>query len=475
MGGDLIMKLRLIMMLAYLTATSQSLPAGLRQPEVTDENVQAVAQKKAPGSGIWDATQIYAAMDKARNGQPEDLMRLTSMAGHTLAWKPAKKDLQQYHKYLETNENPFVQYFAVVAVGRLKDASSVEPLQKFIMAAQHRSQSGNLNQPEIVPLQFAIQMAIAVMGEIDVDNDLSVAFLGKLLKSDIPKEFGGAVAHSALARKGRPGLQRLLEESRTLTADDRQVNYVGFAISEINDPTLVGDLYVACLNTNYPGRIRASALFAIEGMGTNPPNGQQLIIDILMNEKSDMRRCAAACVGRFGTASGRELLRKVRNAPGKNAEELIKSIDETLLQCDTENTIGDVVKAILSPTTPDAHKKRLCYSLSVQALGKDNIVRYAETIKTCLKVENIDGEPLNAGRVSIWLNLYRATGVKHPVTLAYDTDQHYQNATSEIRAEIEEKYEWEHKYSYGQPRKMAEDETRQIVTRWIKNKTGGDR
>ena len=95
--------------------------------------------------GIWGDPEISVAVEKIRKGENADLMRLTSKAKTKSSWKPAKKSLPKYHECLGTNENPKVQFFAVAAIGRLKDKSSMAPLQTFIMTAQHRLQEGTIS------------------------------------------------------------------------------------------------------------------------------------------------------------------------------------------------------------------------------------------------------------------------------------------------------------------------------------------
>ena len=459
---------------------------------------EEVAQK-ADG-GIWGDPEISAAVEKIRAGQTVDTMRLTSKAKPDSNWKPVKKNLPKYHACLGANENPRVQFFAVAAISRLKDKSSVEPLQKFIVTAQHclqegtisheeenrdpakaaqrRQKGGLLSREESVMLQRSIGGAMETLGEIDDDSDLSVAFLGTLLKHDMPKEWGGAVAHSALAKKGAPGLRRLLEES--LTAEDEQRGYIGSAISGIRDPKLVPALCAACLHPKYSERAGSPALVAIARMRDQVPEAEQFIIDILLkDENSCLRLTAARSVAEFGTKKAVKLLRDIRNAPGKGGPELVQYIDNLLVQYDTDNMIDGIVKTILSPTISDAEKIQRCHE--VARLEKSTFIRHAATIETCLNVENSKGEPLNEARMVIWRALYRSTEVKHPLTLmAYENDQQFKRATDIIRNVFMNDYSYKYKgkYPYEQHERLAEEATKQLITIWDKgntNKTEGSK
>lgn len=452
-----------------------------------------VAQKE--DGGIWGDPEISAAVEKIRAGKTVDTMRLTSKAKPDSSWKPVKKNLPQYHACLGANENPKVQFFAIAAISKLKDKSSVLPLQTFLVTAQHRLQEGTisheeenrdpakaakrrqkggmLSREESVLLQRSIGGAMETLGEIDDDSADSVAFLGTLLKHDMGKEWGGGVAHSALAKKGAPGLRRLLEES--LTADEQQSKYVCHAISEIRDPALFGALAAACLNPKYEKCANAT-LSAINGMRNKVPQAEQFIIDILMkDEKSYLRLYAVSCVAQFGTEKGFKLLRDVRNAPGKGGAELVQYIDDFLVKFDSDSMLEGVVKTILSPATPDAEKIRLCGE--VISLPKGKVVQYAAIIATCLNVENTTGEPLNEARVSIWRDLYDSTKTKYPLTLAYEGDEEFERLTSSIQDALRREISYKQPQDYLEADKKAKAETRQLVTKWVKDqkKTEGSK
>jgi hypothetical protein len=414
---------------------------------------QAVPEEKSDAD-IWGDPEISAAVKKACKGQSEDLDRISSKLRSASDWKPVKKNLPKYHEYLGVNNNPHVQLFAVAAIARLRDNSSISPLKAFIVAAKKRLQEGTLTDEEMfnsvkeekrkmkgdliptserIALSLAVSSATATLGEIDDSSDLSVAFLGTLLKHDMGKEWGGGVAHSALVKKGASGLRRLLEAS--LTADEKQIEYVCSAISEVRDPKLIPNLYAACLNKNYPLRVRASALFTLEGLRASSADVEDLIISILMDEESDIRNTAAVVVCRFGTTKGREVLEKVQKNPGKSGGALVQAINDDLLQYDTENTLGGVIKTILAPETTDSEKKRLCYNIKI--IDTKTISKYATNLVSCLNVQNSEGKPLNEARIEIWLALYRSTKIMYPLTLMpYKTDRRFELATSEMRSLI---------------------------------------
>lgn len=454
---------------------------------------EAEAPQKVDG-GIWGDPEISAAVDKIRKGDNVNAIFLTSKVDPKSSWKPLMKNLSAYHACLGTNENPRIQFFAIAAISKLKDKSSVEPLQKFIVtsnhrlqegtisdkeeakepakAAQRRLQGGLLSREESVMLQLAIRVAMETLGEIDGDTDFSVAFLGSLLKHDMPKEFGGAVAHSALAKKGAPGLRRLLEES--LTADEQQRKYVGSAISEIRDPALFGALATACLDSRYAQSVGGSLLSAIASMRDKVPQAEQFIIDILMkDEKSYMRFGAAYTVATFGTEKGFTLLRKVRTEPGKSGEEFVQYIDNLLLQYDADSMLEGVVKNILSPSTPDAEKIQL--SANLLGINKTQIAKHATTLVPCLTAENAAGEPLNEVRTAVWCVLYKSTKVEHPLTLDFDENRRFELVTEPIREAIKRSLA-STRLGVKEKNEFADAIIKKNVTKWVKSnaeKAGG--
>jgi hypothetical protein len=451
-----------------------------------------VSAAQESDSDIWGDPEISAAIEKVRKGEEADLMRLTSKAKPKSSWKPEKKNLPKYYERLGTNENPRVQFFAVAAIGRLKDKSSVEPLQKFIVSANHRMQEGTisheeeskepakaaqrrlkgglLSREESVMLQLSLGVAMETLGEIDDDSDVSVKFLGNMLKNDMGKEWGGGVAHSALAKKGAPGLRRLLEES--LTAEGVKYEYVCKAIREVSDPALFGVLSTACLDPKYSERVGGAALSAISSMRDKVPQAEQLIMDILMkDEKSTLRLSAVSCVAQFGTEKGFKTLLDLRNAPGKGGNELVQHIDFMVNIYDFDNKVKDMVDTILSPTTSDAEKIRLCRDIGV--MGSSKYRKHVATLEACLNVADGKGEPLNEARVVIWGLLYNATKTKYPLTLAYEDDEQLKRMTYRVRDVFREEYLHNiyGKYPYEQHMKLAEEATKKMVKKWVKGNT----
>jgi hypothetical protein len=314
-----------------------------------------------------------------------------------------------------------------------------------------------------VNLRLALVAAVDTLGEIDGDNDSLVAFLGTLLKSDNQTGAGIVVAYEALSKKGRPGLKRLLEESQI--AQEQEIDYISSAVSKITDPVLAGDLYAACLNTKYPYRIRFCALCAIARMKGTAPEAEQRVIDILMNDKSDLRDAAVYRIGEFGTESGFARLRNLRNTTGNGDEQLIKTINETLSRYDA----GWCIKEVLSPGTSDEEKQRLCSAL--EAMDKGKIAQHAAPLEACLNIENAKGQPLNAARVSVWRALYRSTGVKHPLTLAYGEEPEFESETFGLRKELVDSYSRNGRVPKDQREKKAMEDVRQVVKKWVKPQT----
>lgn len=442
-----------------------------------------------PDGGIWNDPEIAAAVEKVRKGGSADLMRLTSKAKPKSSWTPVKKNLPTYHECLGTNENPRVQFFAVAAISKLKDKSSIEPLQKFIVTANHRlqectisreeeekdpakvvqrRQKGDLlSREESVMLHLSIGVAMETLGEIDDDSDLTVKFLGSLLKHDIQKEFGGAVAHSALAKKGAPGLRRLLEES--LTAEGEQKKYVCHAIREISDPALFDALAAACLDPKYKDSAGGAALLAIANMRDKVQQAEQFVFDMLKkDEQSNMRFTAAYLVATFGSEKGFKLLREIRNDPGKNGEKLARYIDDMLVQYDMDSMIEGVVKSILSPATPDAEKVRLCGKLA--RIDENKIARHDKILIPCLNVESAAGEPLNEARVYIWVALYRSTKNEHSLTLKYENDEQLEMETYLISNTLARSLNLG-QYHIKERNEITDARIKKFVAKWDKSNT----
>ena len=423
---------------------------------------QADAQNDPASKSGISPKNVSAAIAAARQGNPQPIVGLTSIVSRQQAYKPAKENLVEYRRYLEdTEKNVFIQWFAVTAIAKGKDVADVDLLQRFIINGQRRVQNDALTGAEQATLQLALQVAIAAVGDYNGNSDKSVAFLGMLLKHDIPKEWGGGVAHSALAKKGRPGLRRLLDES--LECKEPQLAFIGSAIGEIRDPALAQDLYVASLDTKYPASVRVSTTASLARMIKSVPEAEQLVLAIFMTGPKELQRMAAHSIGQFGSTKGLGVLRGLRDTPGKCDAELAKTLDDVFLKFDTERSIDGLVNTVLSPLAPDEEKIRLCRNLL--ELDKQTVNRLADKISLCLDANNTLGVPLNAARVNVWLAIYRATKQKKPIQLMFDGDESFKRETLPIRRGIEQRYD--PKFFPNQREQMAEEEAKKFVTKWV--------
>jgi HEAT repeat protein len=408
-----------------------------------------------------------AAIERARQGEPDELFRMTQMMAQQPQLLPSRKSLPQYHKYLQ-DENVFVQYLAVQVVAGLKDKSSAEPLRQFIMDTERGRKDLDalgeknldaLGQKREFALAFASRTALAALGEIDEGSPINVKVLASQLMHDRPMEWGGGVAHSALAKKGRAGLRALLDEAAQ-PLDDKQVRFLGSAMNEISDPALAVDLYACCKDQKYHTVARSSALWVLGKMAKQSPDVEQMVISIAEDDKSDLRSMAIGRLGYIGSSLSRKKLLEFEKALPQEAN----AVQAALLMCDTTNRLPGVIEAFLSPKTPLAEKKRLWCLLAGRAA---ELLPYAEQL---LVVSDENGVPINDLRVSVWEMLFSLTKKRYPIELDASNEQVFQRVVQDITYSFE--HELDHqdagkwKYTDLQRKQMASEEAKKLIKKW---------
>jgi HEAT repeat protein len=408
-----------------------------------------------------------AAIERARLGDPDELLRITQMVAAHPQLLPARKPLAQYHQYLQ-DTNVFVQYFAVQMLAGLKDKSSAEPLRQFIADTERRRKDleiygkkdlDALGQKAAAALTLASQTALMALGEIDEGSPMSVKVLASQLKNDIPMEWGGGVAHSALAKKGRAGLRALLDEAAQ-PMDDHQKMFLRAAINKIRDPALAVDLYACCRDQRYDKVARHAALWALRDMAGPSPAIEQMVINVAEDEKADLRASAIWHLGCIGSSRSREkLLEFEKTLPGE-----AHAVQAALVQCDPTNRMSGVVEAFLSPKTPLAEKERLW---GVAAGSGNAILPYAEKL---LGVGDEYGVPINDLRYHVWQFLREKTKKAYPLELDPSNELRFQRTVQEIAGSFERDLYFRDAgkgtYTDAQRKQMALDEATKVIKKW---------
>jgi HEAT repeat protein len=420
---------------------------------------------KTPGGAAKTPDVMNAAKEiaDAREGRPDALISLTSHLGQMPSTAPSKYDLPKYHKYLK-EQNAFINYFAVRSITIIGSNESVTPLKAFIIdVKENRPTKKTTTRKERLFLQFALQGAIHSLGELSKDRSKTSRFMTKLLKNDIPMEWGGGVAHRALSKQGKKGLDILLEQS--LHAKDRQLSYVSSAISHIKDKSLLQELHKACLDTKYTGRIRFCALAAVTNVMKESPEAEQIVIDVFMNKKSDLRGAAAGYLSRSGSVRAEKLILEVQGQMKESDNpRLWASLSQALLNIKPQKHIPLTIKNILSSKT--SKQKKLDFIRDLCNLQPRVLVPHIEMLKQCLSVENEKGEPLNAGRVDIWLQLYKMTSIKLPLELQFENESKFERVTYSIEKIIAKEIDRKHLFPHNKVRLMAKQETKRFVVQW---------
>ena len=415
----------------------------------------------------FDDLGVPAAIERARKGDSDELLRITLLLGKQPRLLPPQKALGQYHEYLR-DENVFVQCFAVQVIAGLKHKSSFEPLRQCIMDLERRQAKADaLSDKERMALGLASTQALAAIGEIDADNSLAVKFLAGQLDHDIPMEWGGGFAHYALAKKGRLGLRVLMEEAATIAHKgdyDKQACFLADAIHQIRDPELAVDLYALCRNPKYHKAARWAALWRLGYMGISSPEIEQMVIDVAKDEKSDIRSVCFAVLGHSGTPRMQTVLYELEKTLPANTE----GLQQGLLELGDENRLKNIIQRIIAAETRDEEKRRFWGLLT--ALPKEKLRPQAERLCDLLRVYNDQGRPFNDLRTEVWCKLFELTKVRYPIVLDFDSEARLAVVSSfmvsSVRFELTQEYDGKGTYTYSQIDQMARDEVRKLVTKW---------
>lgn len=417
------------------------------------------------GSDSLDPLDVKSAIAAAREDRPEKLIRLSSLLAQLPSLSPAKGDLPQYHRYLH-EKNGFINHFAVQAIVRIRSKQSLRPLRDFATRAKERLKEKTMSSGESMALQLALQTSIYALGELGGQDEGALAFLQGQLKNDSPLEWGGAVAHNALSKQGRDGLRLLLTEAKE--ADAREIEYIATAIARIDDPSAMKDLHAACQDTQYPYRIRFSALSALAQMRSDDGPAEDLMINVLRDEQSDLRKAAALLVGVSGSERGQKALTDVLRGLDKPSDDDLKSaIAKALRKGSPEDSLPWILDRILAVEAPTSEKRALCEELA--SMDKRVLAPHFSSLKKCLRVVDEKGRPVNEARITIWLLLYRMSGRKLPLELQYESVRQMERVTYPIRDLLVKEIDKKRILSFEQARAAAKKDVMQVVVRWDGN------
>lgn len=435
-------------------------------------SLQCFSQEKPAMLERMDDPAVTNAIEKARHGSPDDLLYIARVVSKQPKLLPAAKPLTEYHNLLK-DENVFIQCFAAQMVAKYRNMSSIDVLQHFILDLQDkRSGSSKVSQTEMMALVFAEMTALAALADIGDDKPLTVRFLANRLEDDQQMEWGGGLAHDALAEKGRPGLLALLAKATEPTEYTNKEEFLAHALLKIKDPVLAPDLYACCRDPKYTFKVRHAALWAISEMAMTRTNLTQMVIALAEDKKSDLRDTAVYRLGAINNPQAREVLLKLETGlkaaggsetnmakdgiVGDQKQSVDKALESALLKSDT-NRVTAIVNSILASTTQPKEKMDLWDMI-------EPFIVQQEQLRQCLQVSDGDGRPINALRVKAWMKLGAVTTVE----LEYDNiDQ-----LREIAAPIFRMMEYRARERLGgewtkeKADQMVLDDTLKFIRKW---------
>jgi HEAT repeat protein len=417
----------------------------------------------------WD---IPAAIEQARKGEPKEILITTRAIEEGTCPLPPKHEMKNYREMLK-DESVFVQHLAVQVLASAKDKDNAEPLRHAIVDLQRKcANPEKYSQMELAALGIALSRAISALSQVDDESSVSVVFLSTLLKNDQSMEFGGGVAHAALARKGRPGLQALLE-SATQPITDKQKWFLESALGEINDPKLAVDLYACCKDKKYHDAVRSSCIRAVARMSQQSSEAEALLLGMAKDEKFDKRKDA---IGQLGgtTQKAKELLLELERTGEGDA----RLVERELIQSEFDQRITNLVERIVMGKISKEEKKRLWNNVSVKT---DERLRPHEQLLTqCLQVVDDEDRPFDNLRLQVWCRLFKLSNKLYTVEFEGKHENKLNANIEEIAYEIERETRRKQgftpdKKKYGSNpyegmKKEANEEARKLVKKRVSPK-----
>lgn len=385
-----------------------------------------MAEKAFVPRDKWD---IPAAIEQARKGEPKELLITTRAIEEGTCPLPPKQEMKKYREML-MDESVFVQHLAVQVIASAKDKDNAEPLRQAIVDLQRKSANPEkYSQMELAALGIALSRAISALSQVDDESSVSVAFLATLLKNDQPIEFGGGFAHAALARKGRPGLQALLE-SAAQPLNENQKRFLDVAISQITDPALAVDLYACGKDKKYHDVVRASCIYTLAQMSRQSPEAEALLLGMAKDKKFDMRKKA---IGQLGgtTPKAKELLLELERTGEGDA----RLVERELLQSEFDLRITNVVERIVMGKISKEEKESLWEDISVKT--DDRLRPYEQLLSQCLQVVDDEGRPFDNLRLLVWCRLFKLSNKLYPIEFEGKYENRFNANIDEIAYQIE--------------------------------------
>jgi HEAT repeat protein len=420
----------------------------------------------------YDELGVPDEIEKARKGDGEGLFVIISQIHRNPRLLPPRKQLPVFHEYLK-DPSYLVQWLGVTAIERLKDKSSLKPLQDYIMAASERKPDPKaLPRYEAIASGKAPQDALYALGEIGTDDSVTTKLLVALLKKDVPMEWGGGIAHQAIARKGREGLMILLKESET--ANGRQQSFINSAIGGIQDPALLPDFYAGCQKTCYSAMVRQSLVITITSMAKTSPAAEKMLIEMANNPALDIRWCAIDQLGRLGSENAVKALNDLR--ANTKDENVLAMIDNALMKCDAGQILYTQINRLMDEKTDYNERRRILRNI----MGLDDKIlnNHLDLLVNCLTLKH-DGKPMNDERKEIWVRLYGMTGKIYDVEFDVNNETQYNNYISlngicaQIRSKIRTRNRENKVFNMteDQIEKIAENEIRPHVSKFLKKES----
>lgn len=305
-------------------------------------------------------------------------------------------------------------------------------------------------------------------------NNAEVFFIKQLLPFDIELEFGTTIFHEELAKKGKAGLDALLDASKT--ADKEGLKHIGSAISKIRDESLLNDLYEACNNKANNTRTRFGCICAIGMMQPKSQEAKKIIRTIFEDNTSEMQCASIWHFLKYGGNEALALAEKKYEEQDLNAM-VKKRLRDALIDKKPDDYIHIYMTTINNQNESSGKRRDTWQSLFNIITDKEYFIKNKSRFAQLLKAVDENGLPDNRLRLEVWKDFY-TIGEIFPLELYLKDEKkaevythkisHY--IACKIMAEQSGDMSGKKRLSYSEIKSLSNQEAKEYIIKWNPNK-----
>ncbi len=308
-----------------------------------------------------------------------------------------------------------------------------------------------------------LQKLIQISKSKGADKKAIAQTIAQGLPDDFNLEWGGGMSHDALAEIGEEGLELLIQAYPG--SDEKHKKMVTTAIRGVKDPNCLGRLKIIYRDPVYK-ELHGSVLTALVNLYAADPNViEALLLEATCDPNGTLRQEAVYELTRVSPEQVKKLLEE--SVANPEEDPVFKAWATIRLENYYPEQRIERILTELSQPELDSNQRQSIYSvylyMNLSEGDKKAIIQNVARFKQLLKLTlDKNGTPDSRSRVGIWRIIYKATGEKLPLELAYNDDEDRDLLIYNIVQDIARPYEG--KGIDG--RAAARQQILPLITRW---------